>query len=208
MIDANDLLVPRNDASLDRRHARSVGKHSLIADVRRTQTRSQGNSRFIIVFAARAHHAKHFHLRAKRRNIHRDISGATQTLALLDEIDHRHRRLRRQPRRSSPQIAVQHQVAEHADTLARDARISRLRFAMEAGFDRGTQPREVTQARFAPPRQASREYRRESDRRAGTIRTSNRFCPVADGRALCTRGNAEYRAALVKWPWASREKYR
>src|SRR5438105_2616251 len=46
-----------------------------------------------------------------------NVARAAQTLALLYEIDNRHRCFRRKPRSRSPEITVQHEVAEDPDAF-------------------------------------------------------------------------------------------
>ena len=96
-IDANNLLMARDHAGLNRGHTRFVGNHSLIADARLAKTAAQCCARFIL-----SDNAKGRDGRAQRGQICCDVSGAAKAFALLDEIHYRNSSFRRKPRRGSP----------------------------------------------------------------------------------------------------------
>ncbi len=136
--------------------ARLIGEDALVADLGGSHAIAQRTTRFVVVRSTATDHAKHFHMRAERRNIYRDIARSAQAFTLLHKIHDGHRGFRRKPGSRAPQIAIQHQIAEHADALTLDARNQPLE-TCNSGRSKtrhGTQPREIIQARFAPPRQA------------------------------------------------------
>src|SRR5258708_31686600 len=80
------------------------------------QAIAQGCARFVI-----ANYAEAFDTRSERREIGGHVAGATESFALLDEIHYRDGGFRRKTRCGTPQIAVQHQVAENSDAFSAKA---------------------------------------------------------------------------------------
>ncbi len=107
-IHANNVLMARDDAGLYRGYPVRIGHHASIENIRRTQTVPQGNTWLVGRVLAGSHDAKHLHARPQRSEIHRDVSCAAETFALLGEVHHRNRGFRREPRGGAPQVAIQH----------------------------------------------------------------------------------------------------
>src|SRR6267143_1664137 len=59
---------------------------------------------------------------AARSDICGPVPPPALALALLDEIHGGNGRFRREPRGRAPKVAIQHEIAEHADALAAQAR--------------------------------------------------------------------------------------
>jgi len=63
-----------------------------------------------------ADHTDRHDLPTKRCDIHRDVVGTAESGALGGRPQHRDRRLRRQARRVTTDVAVEHHIAQHQDT--------------------------------------------------------------------------------------------
>jgi hypothetical protein len=109
--------MARDDARLDSGYTRFARDDSGIGNSGGAQAGTQGATRFIF-----SDNAKRCDLRAQRSQICCNVSGAAKTFTLLGKIHDRNGCLRRQSRRCSPQIAIEHQIAKHADRAAFEPR--------------------------------------------------------------------------------------
>ena len=119
-----NLLISRDHTRFQSRRTAAVGENSLPRQLQHTQARSQSRSRFVI-----ARHSKSFNARAERGEIRSHVSRTAQTFAFFRVIDDRHSGFRRKPRRRSPNIAVEHPVADHSNAPASESRNQRFQAA-------------------------------------------------------------------------------
>src|SRR6266404_2746723 len=193
--------MARNDARLHGGYAPRIGEDALVGGVRGAETIAQCCGWFVGSDGAEA-----FHARPEGGEIGGDVACAAEALALLDEIDYGDSRFGRKARGGAPEIAVEHEVAENADALtaqAGDQALQPLGVTLDLighkGRDCGGFNCAILRPRW-PLRAASREYRREWDRRAGRSGTSGRCHPASTSRESCTPDRQECRAALARWP--------
>src|SRR5579872_6480143 len=121
-VNANNVLVARDDTRLDGGDAARVGDDAFVGNIRGAQVFAQRLAGFVDWSFTWADHSKQFHAGAKRGEIGCNISGAAKALALLDIIDNRNGSFGRKARSGSPKIAIEHQVADDSDALAAQAR--------------------------------------------------------------------------------------
>ena len=121
-IDANNVLVARDDARLDGGDAARVGDNAFVGNIRGAQVFAKRFAGLVGGSFAGADDAKHFDARAERGEICGDVSGAAEAFALLDEIDDGDGGFGREARRGAPEIAVEHEVADDSDAFAAKAR--------------------------------------------------------------------------------------
>src|SRR6266576_601291 len=182
-------------------NALGICDYAFVRDIRRAETFLQRPSGLII-----PKHSERFHFSAERRYVCGHVPRAAQAFALLHEINNRNSRFRREPRSRAPQVAVQHQVTEHADTFPAQARNQSL----QPGNGIGNVGRHgislVIPRRSSLLPAASRECHRAPDRRGGRSRTSNRIRRSAVPRASCKWDKPECREHISEWPWSSPPK--
>ena len=162
MIDAHHLLVPRDDSRLHRGDAFGIGDDAFSCDICSAQAFLQRASGLVI-----PNHSKRFYFPAERRYVCGHVPGAAQAFALLHEIDNGNSRFRRKARSRAPQVAVQHQVAEHADALPAQARDQSLQPGNGVGNVGGHEVSSIIPRRSSLLPAASRECHRAPDRRGG-----------------------------------------
>jgi len=124
VIDANHLLVPRDNPRFhggDSFESPMMPLSAMLAARKHFCKARPGSSLPITPNASRAR---------QRGDICGYVPRPAQALALLGEIHDGNGRFRREPRGRAPKVAVQHEIAEHADALAAQAR--------DPSFNRGT----------------------------------------------------------------------
>ena len=124
--------MPRNDTRFDRGDAFRIGDYAFVRDPRGAKTFLQRAARLIV-----SRGAESLGLRTQCRDVRGNVSGAAEALALLHEVHDGDCRFRRQARRGSPKIAVQHQVAEHTHAFAPQARDQSFQTSYGIGDIRG-----------------------------------------------------------------------
>ena len=73
---------------------------------------------------------------AERAQVRSDVAGAAERAALALDLDHRNRRLGRDAVDAAPQVAVEHQVAEHQQAATREACDQRVKAGRVGGRSR------------------------------------------------------------------------
>src|SRR5262249_32185407 len=116
VIDANDLLVARNDARLDCSHAPGVCDDPFVIDSGTAEALTQRPAWLIS-----AGDAEGGNLSTQSRQVCRNVTRAAEAFTLTLVINNRDGGLRRQPGGGSPKITVQHEVANHSDAPASQA---------------------------------------------------------------------------------------
>src|SRR2546425_6303866 len=109
-----------------------IGDHAFVRNPRGAKTFLQRAARPIV-----SRGAESFGLRTERREVRGNVARAAQTFTLLHEIHNGNCRFRRQTRRGSPKVAVQHQVAEHTHAFAAQARDQSFQTSYGIGDIRG-----------------------------------------------------------------------
>ena len=131
IVNAHNLLVARDDAGLHGGYPTSIGEDAALADFGCAQTGAERAACFVIVrllvglfprgFPA-ANDTEELDAAAESREIGGHVSCASQTIRLRPEIHNRNRRFGREAVRSAPKIAIEHEIAEHADVNPAEAR--------------------------------------------------------------------------------------
>ena len=106
-VNADDLLLVRDDAGFDAGMPRGVGEQSAAADVLSAEKFFQMPAVFIM-----ANRAEKFRGHVERGQIARDVGRAAGHEAFALEIHDRHRRFRRNARHAAPDEMVKHHVAD------------------------------------------------------------------------------------------------
>ncbi len=117
VIDANHLLVPRDDPRFHRGDSFRIGDDAFVRNARGAKAFLQRPPGLVI-----SDDPERFHVRPECSDVCGNVARPAQAFALLNEIHHGNGRFRREPRGRAPEVAVQHQVAEHADALATQSR--------------------------------------------------------------------------------------
>jgi hypothetical protein len=113
-INADDLLLPGNNSGLDDRLKGGVTLEAIQTDPRFAQKFCQFFS--MRVFANETHDEDRW---SKFPDVPGNICGATGVVRFPNYFDDGYWRLRRDPRDTTPNEFVEHEVADHQDALAR-----------------------------------------------------------------------------------------
>ena len=121
-IDADDVLMARDDARLDRGDAARVGEQTLVGNICGAKLLSQRFTGLVDGSFAGTDGAEHFDARAQFSKIRGDVGGAAEAIVLLGEIDDGDGSFGRETRRGAPEVAVEHEVADDSDAFAVETR--------------------------------------------------------------------------------------
>jgi hypothetical protein len=122
-IDADDVLMAGDDASLDRGDALGVGQDAFMGDTGIGKALAQRGGGVVAALSSffRTGDAEQFDASAKGGEVGGNVSGAAEAFGLIDEIDDGNGGFGRQARSGAPKVAVQHQVANDADVTTAEA---------------------------------------------------------------------------------------
>src|SRR5579871_4007954 len=96
-IDANDVLMARDDARFDGGDAACVADNAFVGNIRGTQVFAKRFAGLVSRRFTSADNAKHFDARPERGEIGGNVPGSAEALALLDKVDNRNSGFWRQP---------------------------------------------------------------------------------------------------------------
>jgi hypothetical protein len=114
-IRAHHLLRVSDDAGLDRGRAAAVPDHAAHVDAALAERAEQPDAGFVV-----PDHADQDRRGTESGQIGRNVARAAQGVTLALDFDHGHRRFVRDPLDASPDVAIEHEIAQHEHAAPRE----------------------------------------------------------------------------------------
>ena len=126
VVDAHNLLVTSDDASLDGGFALRVGKHTGVIDTRFSEAAAEIGAAFVVddSFGAdflASENTEGLNGRAEGREIRSDVAGSAKTIGLRDKIDDGNRGFGGEASGTAKEVAIEHEIAEEGDAYLTEA---------------------------------------------------------------------------------------